>query len=267
MWCPVRLTGTEALARLFVGLDVPRATRAPPCFPGSKDDICPVPRSAAWMPSRWGPYPFEVLEPSLGDAAGGKQPILGGFSFAIVRNPWARLASAYAKLIAVEDQRTSVHRTWIREMHNLNEKDSIRFSHFIRWVVAQEPASMHRAWRPYSRTCRFRDVKYDAILRFESLQSDVPELMERLGMQSDREKRVWQRANAETRPLMPPDSPDQLLKLHHLYFSDDERDLVQVVREKYREDIDLFGYSFPTNDSFAPWERVPGWRASSRSNP
>ena len=101
MWCPVRLTGAEALARLFVSLDVPRATRSPPCFPGTKGDVCPVPRAAAWMPARWGQYPFEVIEPQLGAVSAtaaataaihpsARTPILGGFSFAFVRNPWER---------------------------------------------------------------------------------------------------------------------------------------------------------------------------------
>ena len=168
----------------------------------------------------------------------------------------ARLASAYAKLIAVEDQRTSIHRTWIREMHSLGEKEPIGFSHFVRWVVAQEPASMHRAWRPYTRMCRFDTVAYTFIGRFETLEQDISRLMQALGMSSERERRVWQRANAETRPLTPNDHPDHLLKLHHLYYSDDERDLVRIVGEKYREDIGLFAYEFPRNNSYAPWENA-----------
>lgn len=266
MWCPVRLTGTEALARLFVTLDAPKASRAPPCFPGSRSDVCPVPRSAAWMPARWGAYPFEVVDAQLGArqlspnssttaASSAKLSyILGGFSFAFVRNPWERLASAYAKLIAIEDVRTSTHRTWIREMHGLAEREPIGFSHFVRWVVAQEPLSMHRAWRPYTRMCHFNRVRYSFIGRFERLQQDVERLMEILGMRSERERRAWQKANAETRPLVPRSSPDSLLKLHHLYYSDDERDLVALISEKYREDIELFGYTFPGNISLAPWE-------------
>jgi hypothetical protein len=45
-------------------------------------------------------------------------------------------------------------------MHALHEKAQISFSHFVRWVVAQEPASTHRAWKPYTRSCRFEAVQY-----------------------------------------------------------------------------------------------------------
>ena len=268
LWCPVRLTGAEALAKFFVGLDAPRAIRAPPCFPGSKEDVCPVPRAAAWPHARWGGYPFEVVEAPLSSpaaqvAAGlgmrrsGQQQsarlIEGGFSFAFVRNPWERLASAYSKLIAIEDHRTSIHRTWIREMHNLSEKEPIGFSHFVRWVVAQEPSSMHRAWRPFTRTCRFDAAAYSFIGRFESLADDVATLMNRLGMSSEHHRRIWQRANAETRPLVPHSHPDYLLKLNHLYYSDDTHDLVSIVRGKYKDDIEAFNYEFPVNETLAPW--------------
>ena len=65
----------------------------------------------------------------------------------------------------------------VREMHGLGEKDPIGFSHFVRWVVAQQPASMHRAWRPYARTCRFASVGYTFVGRFETLQEDVERLL------------------------------------------------------------------------------------------
>jgi len=174
-------------------------------------------------------------------------------SFVVVRNPWDRLASAYSKLIAIEDQRTAVHRTWIREMHGLGERAPIKFSHFVRWVAAQEPASMHRAWRPFTRTCQLERVAYSYVARFERLHEDVEELMRKLGMTSERERRAWQRASAETRPMVPHSHPDYVLKLHHLYYSDDERDLVAIVRAKYEDDVLLFGYEFPSNASLAPW--------------
>ena len=115
---------------------------------------------------------------------------------------------------------------------------------------------MHRAWRPVTLMCRFDSVRYSFIGRFETLQADVVRLMAATGMSTEGEKRMWQRANGETRPLVSHDHPDYLLKLHHLYYSDDEHDLVAIVREKYRDDVETFGYMFPSNVSLAPWETV-----------
>ena len=79
--------------------------------------------------------------------------------------------------------------------------------------------------------------------------------MDKVGMTTDRERRIWLRANMETRPMVPHSHADYLLKLHHLYFSDDSRNLIEIVHEKYRDDVDLFGYKFPTNETLAPWSK------------
>ena len=42
---------------------------------------------------------------------------------------------------------------------------------------------------------------------------------------------------------------DRLLRLRTLYMSDDARDLVAIVGERYKEDIARFGYVFPANSS------------------
>ena len=260
-WCPVRLTAAEALARFFVRLTMPRATTAPPCFPNAAADRCPVPRSAAWLP-KWGSYPLDVVEVPATDLHPSLPHLPGGFSFAFVRNPWVRLASAYSKLIAVEDRRTAVHRSWIREMHGLGEKEPIGFSHFVRWVAAQDSSSMHRAWRPYTRSCRFDSARYSFIGRHENFEADVGRLMTALGM-GERERKLWDRVSADTRPMQPLNHPDRLLKLYHLYFSDDRHDLVEIVRTRYREDIDQFGYMFPRNTTLWPWG--DGWRGGTGS--
>ena len=166
---------------------------------------------------------------------------------------WARLASAYAKLIAVEERGTAVHRAWIREQHALGEKQPIGFSHFVRWVVAQDPASTHRAWKPISRSCHLGAVQYSHVIYFEALDAGMVELLSKLGA-GVHERRAWRRAFAETSPLQPQAHPDRLLKLHHLYLSDDRRDLVGMAGDYYREDIEHFGYSFPSNDTLLPWE-------------
>ena len=45
------------------------------------------------------------------------------------------------------------------------------------------------------------------------------------------------------------------LRLRTLYMSDDARDLVAIVGERYKEDVGRFGYVFPANSS-APTMRT-----------
>ena len=161
---------------------------------------------------RWGEYPFEIVQEQIGTrrkrAKASRMTALPGFSFAILRDPFDRLVSAYTSYITVPDKATAVkpgllmsverghkrssaqseapspadnplthpdariffaqvYRAWIRELHHLGEKDPITFSHFVRWVVQQEPAVMHRPWQPYSETCRFGHVKYSFIGRVQ----------------------------------------------------------------------------------------------------
>jgi hypothetical protein len=67
---------------------------------------------------------------------------------------------------------------------------------------------------------------------------------------------AWDLASTATRHVLPRKHPDRLLKLYHLYRSDEEHDLVGMVRRFYRQDVELFGYEFPArNASLLPWAR------------
>ena len=56
-------------------------------------------------------------------------------------------------------------------------------------------------------------------------------------------------AVAASRPGVALGHADRLLRLRTLYMSDDARDLVAIVGERYKEDIARFGYAFPANSS------------------
>ena len=61
---------------------------------------------------RWGEYPFEIVQEQISTrrkrARASARTALPGFSFAIVRNPFDRLVSAYTSYIAVPDKATAV---------------------------------------------------------------------------------------------------------------------------------------------------------------
>ncbi len=202
---------------------------------------------------RWGEYPFEIVEEPISarrKRAKSGPPALRGFSFAIIRNPFDRLISAFTTYISVPDKATAVYRAWIRELHQLGERDPISFSHFVRWVVQQEPAAMHRPWQPFSETCRFGHVKYSFIGRVERLSEDFAHIMEELGL-DERDRKQFDHFYRKSRPSDPP--LDRQLRLMHYYYGDDDHDLVDLVRQRYREDIEFGNYEFPHNRSLTPW--------------
>jgi hypothetical protein len=65
--------------------------------------------------------------------------------------------------------------------------------------------------------------------------------------QSD--ERLAETIIAKQRPADPIDGIDRQLRLLHYYLTDDAYDLVEVARRTYKEDIELFGYTFPSNES------------------
>lgn len=211
-------------------------------------------RRSKWS-RRWGAYPLEVVEEQLvprRKRAKTGLTTLPGFSFAIIRNPFDRLVSAYTNYIAVPDKATAVYRAWIRELHDLGDKDPISFSHFVRWVVQQEPAAMLHLWQPYTETCRFDSVQYSFIGKVENLSEDVSRIINSLEM-GERERHLFEKIFEKSRPRDAP--PDQQLQLMHYYYTDDDHDLVGMVLKRYRADIELGGYGIPHNGTLTPWSR------------
>ena len=235
-FCPVRLAGAEVIMRFFVRRDNPQATVAPLCFPESVADHCPMRHGPKWHRSRWGAYPFDVfLVQSLPPNA---------TTVAVVRNPWDRLVSAFIRFIAKADKTTAIHRAWIRELYGLDDHETITFSHFVRWVAQQESSVMHRAWQPMTETCRFSADT--SIVRLEHLESDFKQIMRSQGLGAA-DERIFEQVLSKTRPLHPIGGNDRQLRMLHFYLTDDAHDLVDIVRRRYRADIEFFRYSFPEN--------------------
>jgi len=277
----VQQAASQLVFRLFIRLDVPQASAMPPCFPTSASDTCPSDerrrgRRFKWQ-TAWGGYPFEVaaLEPSSTKRRSKKRGRQGlitppGFSFAIVRNPFERLASAYETHIRKVphangglDKQGAVWRSWIRQFHRMGENEPVSFSDFVRWAVMQSPEQMGPAWRPFSESCRFDRVQYSFIARLERIDDDFKTILRSIGLaaggtatyRDGAVARVLEGLLSKTRPAMPLSAPGRLLQTMHWYLSDDTHDLVGLVSRRYRADIERFGYSFPANSTVTPFYR------------
>lgn len=84
----------------------------------------------------------------------------------------------------------------------------------------------------------------------ESLAEDFSHIMDAIGLK-ERDRTQFEHFHRKTRP---PEAPvDRQMKLVHYYFEDDQHDLVELVRQRYREDIEFGGYDFPNNRTLTPW--------------
>jgi hypothetical protein len=104
------------------------------------------------------------------------------FKFVFVRNPYARLASAFIDKIRknvaphiVKKIRASAARVGVA----LSEP--ITFSQFVNVVCRQSLAEMDQHCSPQFHAGRFRFIDFDFIGRMESLDSDLTYVLERIG--------------------------------------------------------------------------------------
>ena len=115
-------------------------------------------------------YPF-VNDP--GRWAGAAQE----FVFTFVRNPFARLLSAYLNKI-VQHRDPSV---WGRfaARHGLDDAP-LPFHRFLELVAATPPARMDMHWRPQSHTIAPHAVAYDFVGTMERFEEDLLQVLERI---------------------------------------------------------------------------------------
>lgn len=139
------------------------------------------------------------------EAAYGTDVVASLFKFSCVRNPWERAISYYF----------SPHRGvvgWQRQA-------------FVELLPDILPAKNYLTANPYRSDLESAVAGIDRILRYEELESGFTQVCARLGIPA--------------KPL-----PTRNRSKHHHYREYYDPELIGLVREKFVEEIELFGYSF-----------------------
>lgn len=154
----------------------------------------------------------------------------GYFVFAFVRDPWDRVVSCYRDKIewgaVVEDGRLRDPRTRRLYLGREFERD-MSFDEFVRRVadLPDKRANRHIRSQHTFLTDRRGRLIPDFIGHFERLAEDFAFVMERIGAPEVTLPHVRRSSGAD----------------HRSYYTDD---LARIVADRYRRDIELFGFRF-----------------------
>ena len=134
------------------------------------------------------------------------------FKFTFVRNPWSRAYSWYGNVMREPS---------IKKLYDIDGEMS--FSQFLRRFAGRRALRPQVSWLRNKK----KHVEFDFIGKFENLSADF--------------EKVCRMLNTTTRTL-----PHFLSGRQGNYRQAYDSELVNIVGDIYREDIELFGYSFDT---------------------
>ena len=179
------------------------------------------------------------------------------FKFVIVRNPWSRLVSGYFNKF-VEDfwinnepfDKSVVKSVYQSQNLPLDYQKSITFRQFMEYCYRTEDMEMNPHWRPQH--LFLGDIKFDFIGRFENLQQDFEYIKQKTNIPLDlprrrptvRNKNIY--SNLDSKTNCSDYYPADFIRLNVCpnYQQFYTPDLIELVRERYQEDITRFNYDF-----------------------
>jgi hypothetical protein len=174
----------------------------------------------------------------------------GYFGFVFVRNPWDRLVSGYlGKFVrnrnvpwdVVAPVVDAVNR---RQGGSGQGPEHVTFRQFVDYVSSTEDRELDPHWRPQS--CFVAGGRFDFVGRVERLTEDLDAISRRLGFASGSAWRNRAPYSPEPHGRCFADAPAlELRRLAGLPRPAElfDRELIDRVQERYREDVATWGYA------------------------
>ncbi|XP_062858559.1 carbohydrate sulfotransferase 14 [Trichomycterus rosablanca] len=163
------------------------------------------------------------------------------FKFMFVREPMARLLSAYRnKFGEIESYQRKYGAEIVRRYRKGFAKktkvagDDVTFTEFVRYLLDEEPEHMNEHWMPMYNLCQPCAMQYNFIGSYERLQSDAEYVLEQVGAPQNvrfPDRQTWYR----------PVTKETL----HYYLCMVPQKLLRELLPKYILDFSLFGYHLP----------------------
>jgi hypothetical protein len=229
LYCPIAKVACSSIKRWFLAVQA-----------------CEVPSGAdvhmATRPHRLRELPTLAAWNILGDPT--------YFRLAFVRNPWARLVSAYLnKFLGASDcaQRFAArHRRGTRLAGSQEPFLDLSFAEFLHHLARGNPARFDVHWRP--QYLYLKQYRFDFLGRFEHLAEDFARIQQRLGttVPLPRCNATCYEPPQSGGPIVADWTPRELQQQTRLpgYRQFYTRQLRELVSRLYAEDIDRFGYEF-----------------------
>ena len=162
------------------------------------------------------------------------------FKFIVVRNPFARLISAYENKInsPTLDHRLTFRRKLVQECPGIlgdykeDSESFISFSKFVRCITSvDDPKENEDHWRSQTSLCGLDYIEYNQVLAVESFSEDILQLLYKLGWRKERKLfQLWRK-------------PVLRKRIAEYYKSED----IRLVLDHYKDDFRILGY--PTTPS------------------
>lgn len=163
------------------------------------------------------------------------------FKFVVVRNPFSRALSGYLDKVVRGEAQFNTLRQNISTIRGCNPSDidhsTVTFLEFCEALkLFKRPKQFDQHWRPQAAHICSSFIKYDVFAKLESIDEDMELISERIGVKHISKERGRDHATSAN---------DKLLT----FYSEDE---ANIIRDIYREDFDLFGYSLDLGRASLP---------------